>query len=73
MTTRAEREAEDNYEAENDPAPVPSTPIDNSYAVETNSDLAKFVPVQRDEDGYDDPVEPGYADTDEQLGMFVRL
>jgi hypothetical protein len=73
MSTREEREAEDNYEAENDPAPVPSTPIDNSYVGETNADLAKFAPVQRDEDAYDDPVQPPYSNSDEQLGMCFRF
>lgn len=73
MTTREEREAEDAYEAENDPAPVPSTPIDDSYVRDPNSDLAKFVPVQSDRAEVEDPVQPFSADTDQALGMFTRF
>jgi len=72
MSTREEREAEDRYEEENDPAPVPSTPIDNSYAGDPNQDIGKFVPVQRDEDPFDDPVQPPYSNSDEQLAQDER-
>lgn len=77
MTTQVEREAEDNYEAENDASPVSSSFRDNSYATETRADLKETVPVQADEAPVEDPMVPRYADTDEQLGMnggsFLRL
>ncbi|CAL5868025.1 uncharacterized protein PFLUO_LOCUS2248 [Penicillium psychrofluorescens] len=67
MSNRAEREAEDNYEAENDAAPVPDEIVDNTYLGETNPNLRDQVPVQADEDDYEDPMQPPYANTDEQL------
>jgi hypothetical protein len=68
MSNPKEREADDSYEANNDPAPLPSTLIDNSYAGDTYRDLAGTVPIQRDEDGYDDPIQPPYSNSDEMLG-----
>jgi hypothetical protein len=69
MSNRQEREAEDLYERENDPSPVPGGEADNSYVGETNPNLRNVVPVQRDEAGYDDPMQPPYSNSDEQLGM----
>lgn len=69
MSNPAEREADDAYEEENDPAPVPSTPIDNSYVGDTRRDLTDIVPVQRDEDEIEDPIQPPYSNSDEMLGM----
>jgi hypothetical protein len=68
MSNPTEREAEDRYEAENDPSPIPSTPIDNSYVGDTHRDLVDTVPVQRDEDDYDDPIQPPYSNSDDMLG-----
>jgi hypothetical protein len=74
MSNRAEREAEDNYEAENDAAPVPDEIVDNTYLGETNPNpnLRNQVPVQADEDDYEDPMQPPYSNTDEQLGKWVQ-
>lgn len=71
MSNREEREAEDLYERENDPSPVPGGEADNSYVGETNPYLSKIVPVQNDEDGYDDPVQPPYSNSNDQLGMYL--
>lgn len=69
MSNPTEREAEDNYEAENDASPVSGTIIDNSYAYsETKPELRNQVPIQRDEDDYEDPVQPPYSNSNEQLG-----
>ncbi|KAJ5826433.1 hypothetical protein N7474_003571 [Penicillium riverlandense] len=67
MSNRVEREAEDNYEAENDAAPIPDEIVDDTYLGETNPNLTNQVPVQADEDDYEDPMQPPYANTDEQL------
>ncbi|EED19809.1 conserved hypothetical protein [Talaromyces stipitatus ATCC 10500] len=72
MSNRQEREAEDRYEAENDASPVPGFEVDNSYVGETNSNLRNVVPVQNDEAGYDDPMQPPYSNTDEQLAQDER-
>lgn len=69
MSNRVEREAEDAYERENDLSPVPGGEADNSYVGETNPNLSNIVPVQNDEADYDDPMQPPYSNSDEQLGM----
>lgn len=68
MSNQAEREGEDNYEAENDASPVTSNFVDNSYARETNPYLKDKVPVQVDEMQLEEPMVPYEANTDEQLG-----
>jgi hypothetical protein len=73
MSNRAERLAEDAYEAQNDPSPVSGTFKDNSYANETRPELKGHIPVQRDEAGYEDPMQPPYSNSDAQLGMFFSL
>lgn len=71
MSNRAEREAEDNYEAENDDAaPVSADVVDNSYVGETRPELRNEVPVQPDEADYEDPMQPPYSNTDQQLGTY---
>ncbi|EAW14290.1 uncharacterized protein ACLA_073250 [Aspergillus clavatus NRRL 1] len=72
MSNRVERAAEDNYEAENDASPVPADVIDNSYVGETRSELLNQVPVQRDEASYDDPMQPPYSNSDQQLADDER-
>lgn len=72
MSNPIEREAEDLYERENDPSPVPAGESDNSYVGETNPNLRNVVPVQKDEDAFDDPMQPPYANTDEQLAQDER-
>ncbi|KAJ9302061.1 hypothetical protein DTO271G3_927 [Paecilomyces variotii] len=68
MSNRVEREAEDNYEAENDPSPVSGRVIDDSYAYsETQPGMRNQVPIQRDEDDFEDPVQPPYSNSNEQL------
>ncbi|GLB06896.1 hypothetical protein AtubIFM57258_002215 [Aspergillus tubingensis] len=69
MSNQYEREAEDRYEAENDPSPVSGTYRDNSYAHETRSGLRNQVPVTRDDDIYEDPMQPPYSNTDQQLAQ----
>jgi hypothetical protein len=72
MSNREEREAEDNYEAENDDAaPVSADVVDNSYVdVETNPAARNEVPVQPDQADYEDPMQPPYSNTDQQLGTY---
>ncbi|CAG7940600.1 unnamed protein product [Penicillium nalgiovense] len=67
MSNRAERVAEDNYERENDPSPVTGTFEDDSYAKETKPNLRGQVPVQGQKQQYDDPMQPPYSNTDQQL------
>lgn len=73
MSNRAEREAEDLYERENDPSPVSGDVHDDSYASNKGAmggPQGAGIPVQRDSDPYDDPMQPKMSNTDEQLGMF---
>ncbi|RHZ72773.1 hypothetical protein CDV55_107032 [Aspergillus turcosus] len=73
MSNRAEREAEDNYEAENDDAaPVSADVVDNSYVGETRRELRNEVPVQPDQADYEDPMQPPYSNTDQQLADDER-
>lgn len=65
MTTQIEREGDDSYEATNDEAPIPSSPVDNSYTTAPSEPM----PVQRDGAGYADPMQPPESNSDEQLGM----
>ncbi|KAL2859730.1 hypothetical protein BJX68DRAFT_262151 [Aspergillus pseudodeflectus] len=75
MSNRAERQAEDAYERENDAdAPVSGDYYDNSYAYESGEG-GKFsmgVPVQRDEEEYEDPMQPPFSNTQEQLERDER-
>lgn len=71
MSNRAERVAEDNYERENDPSPVTGTFEDDSYAKETKPNLRGQVPVQGQKQQYDDPMQPPYSNTDQQLGKLI--
>ena len=71
MSNRYERSAEDAYEAQNDPSPVSGTYRDNTYAHETQSSLRGQVSVAKDEDYYDDPMQPPYSNSDQQLGMIL--
>ncbi|KAJ5969263.1 hypothetical protein N7501_005511 [Penicillium viridicatum] len=67
MSNPTEREAEDNYERENDPSPVTEDFTENSYAVEPQSNLRDQVPVQEDEQPYEDLMQPPYSNSDQQL------
>jgi hypothetical protein len=71
MSNRIEREAEDSYERENDPSPVTGSFTENSYVGEANPDLQNTVPVQNDEDPVEDPMQPPYSNSDEQLGRQI--
>ena len=73
MSHKIERQAEDQYEQENDASPVPGGVSDNSYTGETRDELKNQVPVQSDQQSYDDPMQPPYSNTDNQLGMFLML
>ena len=73
MSNRSERQAEDYYEQRNDASPVSGDAVDNSYAQETRGELKNHIPVQSDQQGYDDPMQPPYSNTDNQLGMFPAL
>jgi len=68
MSNRAEREAEDQYEAQNDPSPVSGRVSDDTYTRETRSGLRNYMPVQGDDQPVEDPVQPPYSNTDQQLG-----
>ncbi|CDM30857.1 hypothetical protein DTO013E5_497 [Penicillium roqueforti] len=67
MSNPAERIAEDNYERDNDPSPVTGTFADDSYVEETDPSLRAQVPVQGDEQPFDDPIQPPYSNSDQQL------
>ena len=67
MSTREEREGEDSYERDNDPSPVPGDVHDDSYIFDGANNQ---VPVQSDQTPYDDPMQPPYSNSDQQLGMF---
>lgn len=67
MSTRREREDEDSYERENDPSPVPGDVHDDSYIFDGATNQ---VPVQADQAPYDDPMQPPYSNSDQQLGML---
>ncbi|KAL4861313.1 hypothetical protein BDV12DRAFT_180460 [Aspergillus spectabilis] len=69
MSNCAERLAEDAYEAQNDSSPVSGTFKDNSYANETRSELKGYIPVQRDDAGFEDPMQPPYSNSDRQLAQ----
>lgn len=69
MSTQVEREAEDSYEAENDPAPVEGEVVDDSYTRDTNPYISNQMPIQRDGEDYDDPMQPPYSNSEQQLGM----
>ena len=69
MSNRAERTAEDAYERENDPSDFNDI-HDNSYAYQTgNQGFSMGIPVQRDEDDIEDPMQPPYSNSNQQLGM----
>lgn len=76
MSNPIERAAEDAYESENDPSPVPDNEIDNSYTTDYANtkvnDPESQVPVIADDAPVEDPVVPFEADTDEQLRMNPR-
>lgn len=71
MSNAAERTAEDSYEADNDVGPEAGEVVDNSYAFETNKLAGTEVPVMKQEEAYDDPMQPPYSNSNEQLGMFL--
>ncbi|KAI9367779.1 hypothetical protein BJX61DRAFT_547172 [Aspergillus egyptiacus] len=73
MTTRREREAEDAYERANDPSPVTGDFQDDSYAYETgNTGFSSGMPVQKDEEDYEDPMQPPFSNTNQQLEQDER-
>ncbi|GAB1200578.1 hypothetical protein BDV32DRAFT_156030 [Aspergillus pseudonomiae] len=67
MSNPYEREAEDRYEAQNDSSPVSGTVRDNTYAHETRSELRSQIPVQKDEDVEEDPIQPPFSNSTQQL------
>lgn len=71
MSNPTERAAEDNYERENDPSPVTEDFTENSYAGEPKSNLRDQVPVQEDEQSFEDPMQPPYSNSDQQLGKSM--
>ena len=73
MSNRGEREAEDSYEAENDASPVTGTVTENPYVGETNPNLRDIVPVQPDEQEVEDPMQPLYSNSDQQLGKNISF
>lgn len=73
MTSRLEREAEDNYEAENDASPVPGDQGDNSYIQEPRREIRSQVSIQSNQDYVEDPMQPPYSNSNEQLGMLFCI
>lgn len=69
MSTREEREGDDSYEATNDEAPIPSSPVDDSYTTGAGEPM----PVQKDGTEYEDPMQPPESNSDEQLGELLNL
>ncbi|KAJ5253234.1 hypothetical protein N7489_003644 [Penicillium chrysogenum] len=67
MSNRAERIAEDDQERKNDSSPVTGNFTDTSYAKETKSSLRDQIPVQRDSQRLEDPMQPPYSNSDQQL------
>ncbi|KAJ5659507.1 hypothetical protein N7507_005958 [Penicillium longicatenatum] len=67
MSNNAERIAEDDYEENNDSSPVTGAFTDSSYAKETNPSLKGQVPVQGDNEQIEDPMQPPYSNSDQQL------
>jgi len=56
MSNHADRIADDDYEEVDD------------YAKETDPSLKDQVPVQGDDEQIEDPIQPPYSDSDQQLG-----
>jgi hypothetical protein len=73
MSNPAERVAEDEYERQNDDSPVTGDFEDNSYVRETAPALQNQVPVQTDNESFEDPVQPPYSNSDQQLGKSRLL
>ncbi|PLN81880.1 hypothetical protein BDW42DRAFT_193452 [Aspergillus taichungensis] len=69
MSGRIDRGAEDFYESQNDPSPVSGRFTDDSYAREPRSGLKDSIPVQKDEDVEEDPTQPPFSNTDDQLAL----
>ncbi|KAJ5174063.1 uncharacterized protein N7500_001994 [Penicillium coprophilum] len=67
MSTRAERVADYNYERQNDSSPVTANFTDNSYAHETDPSLRNQVPVQGESEPLEDPIQPPYSNSNQQL------
>ncbi|OJJ55288.1 hypothetical protein ASPSYDRAFT_49471 [Aspergillus sydowii CBS 593.65] len=76
MSNRAERAAEDEYEAENDdyiPIEEDDEIAPTSYVYEPGDrGFTMGVPVQRDEARYADPIQPPFSNTDAQLARDER-
>ncbi|KAL5334542.1 hypothetical protein BJX70DRAFT_12671 [Aspergillus crustosus] len=73
MSNRTERTAEDAYEDENDRSPVASDYHDNDYAHETGGKgFSMGIPVQKDEAAYDDPMQPPFSNSNQQLERDER-
>lgn len=73
MSNSAERPAEDAYERDNDSSPVTGTFTDNSYAKETSPGLRDHIPVQGDNQRFEDPMQPPYSNSEEQLGKSQSI
>jgi hypothetical protein len=69
MSNPVEREAEDQYERDNDRSPVTQGFADDSYA-KTERDIQDQMPIQRDTQEYEDPMQPPASNSDQQLGKF---
>lgn len=65
-----DRDAEDLYEEQNDSTPVSGNVVDDSFARETRRELNETVPVQRDQQYIEDPIQPPYSNSNSQLGTL---
>jgi hypothetical protein len=71
MTTKQERSADEEYEARNDPSPVPGTETENSYL---GTRRGEPIDVQADEEDVGDKIEPELErESLDQPGMDVDL
>jgi hypothetical protein len=69
MTTKQERSADEEYEARNDPSPVPGTEAENSYL---GTGRGEPIDVQADEEDVGDKIEPELErESLDQPGMDV--
>ncbi|PYH94934.1 hypothetical protein BO71DRAFT_378456 [Aspergillus ellipticus CBS 707.79] len=69
MSDRYEREAEDIFEDQNESSPVSGAFRDSTYAHETKTGLRGQIPIQDDDDVFEDPMQPPFSNTDQQLAQ----
>ena len=69
-------DADNAYEEQNDklPSDAPAGDAgDNDYTSRVGQKTMENIPVQKDEDTVEDPIDPATADSDETLGTLTQL